>query len=67
MQDCAIPHEQSSTAPVVTICVGIACGIPHSLEQAASMLGLADRQLYSAKRAGRNRVALASLSTGVSS
>ena len=67
VQDCAIPHEQSSTAPVVTICVGIACGIPHSLEQAASMLGLADRQLYSAKRAGRNRVALASLSAGVSS
>lgn len=65
VQDSAIPHEQSSTAPVVTICVGIACGIPHSLEQAASMLGFADRQLYSAKRAGRNRVALVSLSAAM--
>lgn len=67
VQACAIPHERSSTAPVVTICVGIASGIPHSLEQAASMLGFADRQLYSAKRAGRNRVALVSLSAAMGS
>ncbi len=52
----AINHENSSVAPVVTISIGGASIVPCINGSAADVLGLADDQLYLAKRAGRNSV-----------
>lgn len=52
----AIPHEASATGPVVSISVGAACSDiarPASLDE---LIGYADKALYRAKQAGRNRV-----------
>lgn len=54
----AVPHEYSSTAPVVTLSIGHATYSPE--EPGAALDGLlqrADRALYEAKKAGRNRYA----------
>lgn len=52
----AINHENSSVAPVVTISVGGVSIVPCLNGSMADLLGLADDQLYLAKRAGRNSV-----------
>ncbi len=52
----AIPHEASSVAPHVTVSIGfctIQPGMQHTGDQ---LLACADRNLYRAKQAGRNRV-----------
>jgi diguanylate cyclase (GGDEF)-like protein len=55
--DCAIPHGRSTTAPVVTISLGVSCAgpAPDSLQMDV-LTGEADRCLYLAKRRGRNCV-----------
>ncbi len=57
----AIPHADSSVAPVVTISLGVAGFSGHSPAQAAALLALADTQLYAAKHAGRARACGAQL------
>jgi diguanylate cyclase (GGDEF)-like protein len=53
----AIPHDRSSTAPHVTVSIGIS-GEPTPLADYATILSIADQALYQAKRAGRNQVAV---------
>ena len=52
----AIPHPASSVAPVVTISLGVAVRVPDENTPAEALVVDADAALYSAKRAGRNRV-----------
>lgn len=49
-----IPHAASTVGPCVTICVGGASAIPDQ-ENYSSLIEAADKALYQAKRAGRNR------------
>jgi len=52
----AIPHPASSTAPVVTISVGLGSRVPADESTSETLLQEADAALYQAKRNGRNRV-----------
>ena len=52
----ALPHPASPTAPVLTISVGVAACGPAGACSATSLLLQADRALYEAKLAGRNRI-----------
>jgi diguanylate cyclase (GGDEF)-like protein len=52
----AIPHMNSSVAPVVTLSIGVASMRTGGEAQAELLLRAADRALYAAKRSGRNRI-----------
>ncbi|MGF1459629.1 MAG: diguanylate cyclase [Leptolyngbyaceae cyanobacterium] len=52
-----IPHIQSSVADFVTMSLGIAVMRPHPLKSPDDLVKLADRALYKAKQAGRDRIA----------
>jgi GGDEF domain-containing protein len=58
-----VPHRDCSTGPLLTASFGVASregpAIPDA--QPALLLGLADAQLYEAKRLGRARVCAALL------
>jgi diguanylate cyclase (GGDEF)-like protein len=51
-----IPHEGSAVSPHVTVSIGIAASDPAATEEPEDLLREADRRLYEAKAAGRNRV-----------
>jgi diguanylate cyclase (GGDEF)-like protein len=51
-----IPHQYSAASPWVTISIGCAFEFPARDEGAEGLLEAADRNLYVAKEAGRNRI-----------
>ena len=56
VQDLAIPHKDSTVAPVVTLSLGVAATIPCEDTTAQQLVGRADKALYSAKQTSRNTV-----------
>ena len=52
----AIPHDDSPTAPHLTLSVGVAAAIPDGETGSDDLVATADEALYSAKRAGRDRI-----------
>lgn len=54
----AIPHEGAGPGCLVSISLGAASLTPGATSQPASLVEAADRCLYAAKHAGRNRVSL---------
>jgi diguanylate cyclase (GGDEF)-like protein len=56
LQDCAIEHAGSQTAPVLTMSIGLCCQQPSPAATVDGMFEHADRALYEAKAFGRNQV-----------
>lgn len=56
IQDVNIPHAASAVSQYVSLSLGVACVIPVQNSQPASLIKVADKALYEAKRNGRNRV-----------
>lgn len=52
--EAGILHGRSAVSPYITLSIGIATSKPSSLPDARSFVNLVDRQLYRAKRNGRN-------------
>jgi diguanylate cyclase (GGDEF)-like protein len=50
----AIPHEQSTTSPIVSLCLGVVSLIPTAKHEPKDLINLADKALYEAKNKGRN-------------
>jgi diguanylate cyclase (GGDEF)-like protein len=55
VQQLAIPHAASPTAPSLTVSMGIAALVPADARAPADLVQQADSLLYQAKAAGRNR------------
>ena len=58
VKELQIPHERSSTAPHVTISLGVASQVPDARSNLKDLLIKADQALYMAKSRGRDRVAV---------
>jgi diguanylate cyclase (GGDEF)-like protein len=56
IRECAIAHENSTVAPIVTVSIGVATREGNTDGDAPALIGLADNQLYQAKRSGRGCV-----------
>lgn len=59
VQQLTIKHEGSLTDDHVTISIGAASIVPSSESSVEMLLARADKALYAAKEAGRNRVVVA--------
>ena len=51
-----VPNPRSQTSPWLTVSVGVATIVPTQLDQIEHLFVCADRAMYAAKAAGRNRV-----------
>lgn len=58
-----LPHPASPVAPYLTVSVGVATATRESYCTREALLAAADRALYAAKRAGRNRVCVSNRDT----
>ncbi|MCB6184179.1 diguanylate cyclase [Leeia sp. TBRC 13508] len=56
VQDLNVPHEKSTAADVLTVSIGGVTVFPSLEESPSRILRQADFALYSAKKAGRNRI-----------
>ncbi|MBD1940520.1 diguanylate cyclase [Microcoleus sp. FACHB-68] len=59
IQELRIGHAQSSVSQYVTLSLGLATTIPTQECSPETLIGVADKALYQAKRQGRNRIAIA--------
>jgi len=57
--DLLVPHHASLVAPYLTVSIGVATATRRSLCSREALVAAADKALYAAKKAGRNRVCVA--------
>jgi diguanylate cyclase (GGDEF)-like protein/PAS domain S-box-containing protein len=55
----AIPHAGSEVAQVVTVSLGVVTVYPSGMSSTEQIMALADKAMYRAKQAGRNRTSVA--------
>ncbi|MFL6707054.1 MAG: diguanylate cyclase [Massilia sp.] len=56
IESLALPHPRSSTSPWLTVSMGVAAIAPTQYDRIDQFFVAADRMMYAAKEAGRNRV-----------
>jgi diguanylate cyclase (GGDEF)-like protein len=54
-----LPHGSSTVSPLVTVSIGVATACPNETFPVEQLIAAADRALYQAKHAGRNRICTA--------
>jgi len=66
LEQMALPHAASPTAPHLTASMGIACMVPGEHSEPADLVQVADALLYQAKALGRNRYRVSGKPCGAS-
>ena len=55
-----LPHKSSSVSEIITVSLGVGCLLPVDSMKSAGLVEIADRELYKAKKNGRNRICISS-------